>query len=632
MCGIAGQIRLDNAPVDSDLLQEMAHRLQHRGPDDEGFFQDGSLGLAFRRLSIIDLESGHQPIANEDGTIWLVCNGEIYNFVELRDSLLRKGHKFRSRSDVEVIVHLYEETGPRCVESMNGMFAFALWDSRSRRLLLARDRVGKKPLFYYHNPRSLTFASELQALLSDPQIPRHVDPVALAQYLQFWYIPAPRTIFQGVRKLPPASILLCDSNGVQLERYWDLDFAHKETFPENEWAERILDIAQDAVRIRLMSDVPLGALLSGGLDSSTIVALMSRLLSEPVRTFSIGFEEDAYNELPYARQVAICLGTDHREEIVRPNATQVLPMLLRHYGEPFGDDSCIPTYYLAQLARQQVKVALSGDGGDEAFGGYPRLWQYLTFRPGNSLYGLVVEHLKGICGRTRPPWASHNGSLWKDFVRELAFRVEEICRPVHRYAHAWIVWKGGLKNVLSQDVVAHLREDFLEPWKNILRKTKGWHPLDRLLYLDICTYLPGDLQTKMDIASMAASLEVRSPLLDYRILELTAAMPSAFKQHDRETKILFRRAIRSLLPTEIVQRGKQGFGMPISEWLRGQLRPMVQDMLLSDRGVWRDYFRPATVENMLQEHLAGHRDWGRHLWLLLCFEVWARTFLNGDRP
>ncbi|MGC9025437.1 MAG: asparagine synthase (glutamine-hydrolyzing) [Chloroflexia bacterium] len=633
MCGIAGQLRFDDMPVDRALLSQMARVQQHRGPDDEGFLQDGLLGLAFRRLSVIDVAGGHQPMCNEDRTIWLVCNGEIYNFAELRENLIRRGHAFCTYSDVEVIVHLYEELGPRCVERLNGMFALALWDSRHKRLILARDRVGKKPLFYFHGPRFFSFASELQALLADNCIPRRVDPIALAQYLQFWYIPAPRTIFQGVSKLPPACILVCDHNGVRVERYWDLNFARKESFSEDEWIERIGEILRDAVRIRLVSDVPLGALLSGGLDSSTVVALMAGLLNEPVHTFSIGFEEDAYNELPYARQVAAFLGTEHREEMVRPDAAALLPKLMHHYGEPFGDESCIPTYCLARLARQEDKVALSGDGGDEAFGGYPRTWQYLAFRPGESLRGLMVEQFRAVVGKARPSWASEGASLWKEFIRELAFRLKEVYRPVQRYAHGWIVWKEGVENVLNRDLAACLHgEDFLEPWEDIFRKTKGWDPLDRLLYLDIRTYLPGDLQTKMDIASMAASLEVRSPLLDYRLLELAATMPPRLKQREGETKVLFRRTVRPLLPPEIVRRGKQGFGMPIGDWLRGDLRPLVEDLSLG--GLWRDYFRPAVVEQMVREHLAGERDWGRHLWLLLCFEVWARCFLGqpGRNP
>ena len=489
MCGIAGQLRFDDMPVDKTLLSRMTQAQRHRGPDDEGIHQDGPLGLAFCRLSIIDIAGGHQPMSNEENTVWLVCNGEIYNFPEIRDDLIRRGHTFRTRTDAEVIIHLYEEMGTRCVDRLNGMFAFALWDSRRKRLLLARDRIGKKPLFYYHGPHFLSFASELQALLCDHQIPRQVDPVALAQYLQFWYIPAPRTIFQGISKLPPATVLLCEHGQIRQERYWDLNFARKETLSEEEWIERTLEVMRDAVRIRLVSDVPLGVLLSGGLDSSTIAALMNRLANNPVRTFSIGFEEDAYNELPYARQVAAFLGTEHHEEVIRPDAADLLPRLMRHYGEPFGDDSCIPTYHLARLARQEVKVALSGDGGDEAFGGYPRTWQYLAFRPGASLRGLLVEQAKAVFAKARPSWASADMPLWKGFGHELAFRLREIFRPVQRYAHAWIVWKDGVENLLNPEVAASLRrEDFLQPWEDVLRRTQGWDALDRLLYLDISTY------------------------------------------------------------------------------------------------------------------------------------------------
>ena len=631
MCGIVGQVRFDGEPVEEALLRRMGGLLVHRGPDDEGFYVDGPLGLGMRRLSIIDVAGGHQPLANEDGSVWIVCNGEIYNCPELRRELEQKGHRFATRTDVEVIVHLFEEMGERCVARLNGMFAFAIWDARRRRLVLARDRLGKKPLHYAVTHNALTFASEIPPILDDPAIERNVDLLALQQYLRLWYVPGPRTMFEGIRKLPPAHILVCEGGLVRLERYWDLDFSRKLNLSEAEWSERVLELLQDAVRIRLVSDVPLGALLSGGVDSSTVVALMSRLCSQPVKTFSIGFEEEGYNELPYARQVAQHLGTEHHEEIVRPDAAEVLPKLVWHYGEPFGDESSIPTYYVSRLARQHVTVALSGDGGDESFGGYPRLAEYLAFSAARSLRGLAADQVKGILSADRSLVAALDPRRWLAFGRELGFRAREIIDPMERYAHAWTVWQGGLASVLTPEVRAAARDlRALAPLARAWRRTRGWEAMDRLFYLELMTYLPDDLQVKMDIASMAASLEVRAPFLDYRLVELAASMPARLKIDEGQTKVLLRRIVDPLLPPDICRRGKWGFSMPIGRWLAGDLRPMMEDLLLDGTCRGRGFFRPDAVRDLVEAHVAGRRDWGRQLWLLLNFELWLRTFV--DKP
>lgn len=626
MCGIVGKLNIDSSPVAENLIRRMCALTIHRGPDDEGIYLDGALGLGMRRLSIIDVTGGRQPMSNEDGTVWIVCNGEIYNFPELRAALEKKGHHFATRSDIEVIVHLYEEVGERCVTQLNGMFAFALWDAQRQKLLLARDRLGKKPLHYALTRDGLVFASEIPPILEDPAVERRVNLLALQQYLKLWYVPGPLTMFEGILKLPPAHILACADGQVRLERYWDLDFSKKLTLSETEWSERILDLLQDAVRIRLLSDVPLDALLSGGIDSSAVVALMNRFCDSPVKTFSIGFDEDDYNELPYARQVAQYLGTDHYDEIVRPDAAEVLPKLVWHYGEPFGDESCIPTYYVSRLARQHVTVALSGDGGDESFGGYPRLANYLAFRPVNSLRGLASSRIKGLWSQEQPLRAALNPEGWRDFGRELLFRLQEILDPMERYSHHWIVWKDSPLTIETRRMMSGRR--VLAPLDAVWQRTRGWEPLDRLFYLDLLTYLPDDLQVKIDIASMAASLEVRAPFLDYRLVELAASMPPELKIREGRTKVLLRQIVKPLLPSAILERGKMGFSMPIGRWLAKELRPLMEDLLLNASYGKHGFFQPEVVQAMVQAHTSGRQDYSRHLWLLLNFELWHQTFLG----
>ncbi len=627
MCGIVGKLSF-TGPVDQAQIQRMCALSSHRGPDDEGIYLNGQVGLGTRRLSVIDVEGGHQPLSNEDGTIWLTCNGEVYNFTELRTSLEARGHRFATRTDTEVIVHLYEEEGPYCVERLNGMFAFALWDTRSRTLLLARDRLGEKPLHYAVTSHGLVFASEIAPILQDPDVERRVNLPALLQYLRIGYVPSPLTMVEGIRKLPPAHFLTWYDGQVRLERYWDVRL-DKLILPEEEWLERIQSLLQDAVRIRLISDVPLGALLSGGLDSSIVVGLMSRFLDQPVKTFSIGFEEQEYNELPFARLVARYFGTEHHEEIVRPEAARVLPLLIRHYGEPFGDESCIPTYYLCRMARRHVTVALSGDGGDENFGGYPRIARYLAFSSAHSLRGLVATEVKSILADKNPFAALFNPSRWRAWGNELIYRLREIIFPLERYAHHWVVWKEEAQNILSPDLgVTIYSRQSLAPFREAWGRTHRQPQIDRLLYLDLMTYLPDNLQVKIDIASMANSLEVRAPFLDYRLVELAAAMPGYLKIDQGRTKVLLRRLARSLLLPEICERGKQGFSPPLERWLASDLKPMVTDLLLDSPLRQRGFFHPPTVEHIVKTHMAGRKNYGRNIWLLLNFELWCRDFLD----
>lgn len=623
MCGIVGKFNFTGEPISPDHIIKMCRTLIHRGPDDEGVYTDDLVGLGIRRLSIIDVAGGHQPLSNEDKTIWIVFNGEIYNYPELNKWLKSKGHSFTTNTDTEAIIHLYEEMGDECVKQLNGMFAFAIWDSRKQKMLLARDRLGKKPLHYMVNNNRLIFSSEIPPILEDPSVERSLDIVALQQYLRLWFVPSPRTMFEGIRKLPPAHFLVCENARIRIERYWDVDFSQKQSLTDTQWGEKILGLLDDAVRIRLMSDVPLGAFLSGGVDSSTVVSLMSRFINQPVKTFSIGFEDINYNELPYARQVARYLGTEHHEEIIKPDAAKILPKLVWHYGEPFGDDSCIPSYYVSKMARQYVTVALSGDGGDENFGGYPRIPHYLSFNPVNSIRGLLIEWLKGIFYQGK----QQNSLYQRGFINELAFRVGEILDPMERYTHEWLVWDHGISGLLTPDlVVTNLDHQVLGHLDNMWSRTKEWDPIDRLLYLEIMTYLPDDLQVKFDIASMAASLEVRSPLLDYRLVELAASMPSNLKFRDGESKYLFKKVVGPLLPQMIPNRLKQGFSMPIGNWLRNELRPMVENLLL-DPSTKRGIFKDEIIRDMVRRHLSGNFDYGRHLWLLLNFEIWYDTFL-----
>jgi asparagine synthase (glutamine-hydrolysing) len=624
MCGITGIINFKSVPADAPLIHRMCDLITHRGPDDDGFFFDGPVGLGMRRLSIIDVAGGRQPIANEDGTLHIVFNGEIYNFQELRQRLQAQGHRFATNSDTETILHLYEEKGEACVESLNGMFAFALWDAKRCKLFIARDRLGKKPLHYLQSAGGLAFSSEIAPLLEVPGFQRRVNLTALSQYLRLWYVPAPLTMFQGIYKLPPGHTLVVENGQVRIQRYWDVNFSDKLELSEEDWCGRLFELIDDAVKIRMISEVPLGAFLSGGLDSSAVVALMSRHSTRPIKTFSLGFDDPRFNELPHALEVARHLGSEHHEEVIRPNAAEVLPTLVRHYGEPFGDESCIPTYYVARMARKHVTVALSGDGGDENFGGYPRLKHYLAFNPLDSIRGLLSTSVRnGFTPDSRPgaTLAARRG-----FISELGFRVQEILDPMERYTHEWIVWKDGIHGLLSRAALAQApRRGTLAPLELTWQRTKGWTPIDRLLYLEMMTYLPDDLQVKMDIASMAVSLEVRSPLLDYRLIELTAKMPAELKFRQTRTKYLFRKMVEPLLPPAITQRAKWGFSMPIRDWLKDELKPMVQDLILSENAS-DGLFNHAAVTQIVNHHLAGEFDYSRHLWLLLNFELWQREF------
>ncbi len=610
----------------------MCAALAHRGPDGRGMFVDAGVGLGIQRLRVIDLVTGDQPIFNEDRAVVVVLNGEIYNYRELRSQLQTRGHSFATSGDTEVIAHLYEEHGPNCFSFLHGMFAIAIWDARQRQLLLARDRVGKKPLFYCERDGILSFASELNALMQDRDIPRDIDHHALDAYLAYQYVPAPMSAFRAVRKLPPASVLTFHGGNSSIARYWRLDYRHKLRLPsQREYDERIRDELRRAVRRRMVSDVPLGAFLSGGIDSSAVVAAMAEASTESVKTFSIGFSSDRVNELPRARLIAQRFATNHEEFVVRPDAIELLPKIVEHYGEPFGDASALPTFYLSEMASRHVTVALNGDGGDESFAGY-------------SLYAanLLLTRLAGLPRPLRLALSRFqrllptSGRIDSTFSRARRMAKTIALPPAQRFL-AYRTHLDGLptEELYTDEYRRHLSDSPVSsvietPWSDSL----STDPLDRMLDVDISTYLSGQLLTKVDVASMAHSLECRSPLLDHEFMEFAASLPGELKLAGRNRKVAFRRALRGWVPDEILNGRKQGFVLPLNEWFRGELRGYAREVLLDEAALDRGYFRPERLVALLDRHEAGDEDNSRRIWNLLVFELWHRRFVDGasSRP
>lgn len=629
MCGICGRLNFDSErPVGAPLLRRMTNALSHRGPDGDGIFINGPVGLGHRRLKIIDLtENGRQPMPNEDGTIWITFNGEVYNFPDLRERLIRRGHRFRSKTDTETVLHLYEEEGPACVRALRGMFSFAIWDARTQTLFLARDRAGKKPLYYQIDRGGLRFASEIKAILMDPEVEATPDFEGIHHYLSFGYVPHPATAFRGIRALPPAHVATIRDGRLTVERYWRLQYGVKHPGSEQDLAQELVHHLEDAVKVRMISDVPLGAFLSGGIDSSAVVAMMSRHAAEPVRTFSIGFDTAEYDERHYARLVAERFGTRHEEFVVRPDAAGILPMLVWHYDQPFADSSAIPTYYVAQITRQHVTVALNGDGGDEGFGGYERyvaqqLAGRLDWLPGTARRGLQAA--VGLV-----PRGGRRGSLRARGRRFL----EGLLQPPDRRYSRWVFHftadrKAELYHPDFAAAVPPMESE--ELLIRAFRTSDGADLLDAVMDVDTRTYLPDDLLVKVDVASMMNGLEARSPFLDHALLEFAARIPSHLKLRGREKKVLLRTALRGILPDAILERPKMGFGVPIDRWLREDLRSLAYDTLLGRRATDRVYFRPEVVRSYLDEHVAGRASWHYLLWNLLMLELWHRTFIDGD--
>ncbi len=627
MCGICGFVYPHgDHPIDEMLLRKMCTVIAHRGPDDEGYYTDERAALGMRRLSIIDLVTGDQPVANEDESLWLVFNGEIYNYRILHAELEKKGHRFATRSDTEVIVHAYEEYGDRCVEKFNGMFAFALWDTRREKLLIARDHLGIKPLYYWVGGDGLVFGSELKCLVAHPLVPTEIDLVALDQFLTLEYIPSPRTIFKEVRKLPPGHLLIYEGGEVRVQQYWDVPVRD---VPQDEdtAAEMLRELIDEAVRIQLMSDVPLGAFLSGGIDSSTVVAAMARSSDAAVKTFSIGFDDATYNELPYARGVARRYATDHTEEILQPEIADLAERLLRHLDEPFGDFSIFPTYLVSQVARQKVKVVLSGDGGDELFGGYDTyvaqamdsLYRYLPKRlrqdilpalfaripPRPEKKGLINKAKRFIEGASLPDSLQH--TRWMMFMTQ---------------ADKADLYTPEMRAALNGDSSAAIMESYFA-------NRAGFSPLSQQQYVDIKTYLVDDILTKVDRMSMAVSLEARVPLLDYRIVELAVNLPARMKLYRGQTKRILKKAMADRLPEAVLTKPKQGFSIPLKNWLRAELKPMMLDLLSSESIFRRGLFSAETIAAWIDEHLNGEANHSHRLWALMVFELWNRQVLDA---
>ena len=623
MCGIAGIADVTGAPVSERLLRAMTDAQAHRGPDGEGFVVRGAAGLGHRRLAIIDLNTGDQPMATEDGRVWIVFNGEIYNYRELRRELETAGARFRTASDTEVILRAWEADGPACVGRLRGMFTFAILDDRRRQLFLARDHTGIKPLVYAWDGRRLVFASEIKGVLADPSVDRALDLEALGQYLTLHYVPAPRTAFRAVRKLPPASTLTLSLDGGEpvVHRYWRLRMEPELGVSETEWIERVRAGLDDAVRSQMVSDVPIGAFLSGGLDSSTVATLMARASSAPVRTFSIGFDEADFDELRYARQVAQRYGTDHYEMVVKPDAVEVLPRLVAQFDEPFADASAIPTYYVAKITREHVTVALSGDGGDEGFAGYRRYAQAeaLSARMDHGLGALTRPLLRAASALVPPdvPGQAYAGLLGAPAI-DRYFRLVSYQR------------RDTLARLLDGDLRA-AAGGAADPaaFRALAAESGSADHVTQLQYVDVHTYLPDDILAKVDRTSMLVSLESRVPLLDHRLLELLGRMPRALKLRDGAGKWALKRAMADLLPAEILSRRKMGFGVPLAAWFRGELREMLRDVVLSPRAAQRGWLRAAEVRRIVDLHERGGRDCSARLWALLWLELWARQWVDG---
>jgi len=628
MCGIAGFVDLwdatsiRSAEERAVSLDRMCRIIRHRGPDDQGVMLKPGVALGMRRLAIIDLVTGHQPISGEDGSVTIVFNGEIYNFQETKPKLEARGHTFKTHSDTEAIVHAYEEHGPACLKELRGMFAFAIWDDKAQSLFVARDRAGKKPLYYTTTSSgTFVFGSELKTLLEHPDVERELNPLALDAYFTLGYVPDPLSIFRNIHKLPPGHYLTFTKGRVDVQQYWDFDFREEPKRSEADYVAELRDLLDESVRLRLISDVPLGAFLSGGIDSSTVVGLMARHMGQPVKTFSIGFHEDSYNELEYARLTAKKFGTDHHEFFVTPDICAIVDELVWHFDEPFADSSAIPTYMVSKLARDYVTVILSGDGGDELFGGYTR---YVVERKRGGFERLPKPLREGLM---RPLSERLPHATWgRNYLHNVSLD------PIARYLDSVSVFTSlNRKALYTPDFFQKLGQGGYAGnlFRELADQVKTDEPLDRLLYVDSKTYLPGDILTKVDRMSMAVSLEARAPLLDHKLIDFVTGVPASLKLAGFETKHLLKEAVKDLIPAEILHRPKQGFGVPIQEWINQQLRSRIRDTLRDARTRQRGYINSNYLDILLDEHERGRRDHSMGLWSLLMLELWHRRFLDG---
>ena len=626
MCGIAGVYEYATGrPVETQALLDMLSVIRHRGPDDEGTYVHNNFAMGMRRLSIIDLAGGKQPISNEDGSVTVVFNGEIYNYRELREKLRARGHKLVTASDTEVIVHLYEELGQDCVRELRGMFGFALWDAARQRLFIARDRLGIKPLYYLEHRGCLIFASEIKAILQHPHVTADVNMDALSQFISLKYVPAPQTMFAGIRCVPPGHTITCDPQKLEVKSYWQLSFARDENYnaSEEKCAEQLAELLRECVKLHLVSDVPFGAFLSGGVDSSTIVALMSQLLDRPVKTFSVGFDGNgaAYSELPYARLVSKRYETDHHEILVRPSDLMNLAeKVVWHLDQPIADNACVANYMVAELASRHVKMVLTGEGGDELFAGYARyageaMWSWFRNIP-QPARSLAVRLSKRIPGFRRP---------------KLALFALSQPSEVTRLTNWFPLFNSEMRAQLLSDQFKRATSDASAEriFAEHLAATDATDSLSRMLYLDTKLWLPDDLLARGDKTSMASSLEARVPLLDHKLVEFAASLPPHMKLKGLTRKYLLKKVARRWLPSEVIDRKKEGFPMPFSIWFRNEARDFVRDLLSPATLKRRGLFDVAYVEQLLQHHESGVADHGSLLWGLLSLELWHRIFLDS---
>jgi asparagine synthase (glutamine-hydrolysing) len=626
MCGICGIYNFGSFnPVNQALIRVMCSTMVHRGPDEEGLWIDGNIGLGHRRLSIIDLSTGQQPMSNEDGTIWIVFNGEIYNYRDINIYLKEKGHNFRTRCDTETIIHLYEEKGEDFLKELRGMFAIALWDARNKKMILARDRLGKKPLYYFLDKDRIIFASELKAILCDQTVQKEIDPTGLSDYLSFLYVPAPKTIFKKIKKLEPASYMVISKEGIRIGRYWNLSCKSDSSKSLSAYISELKEHFIDCVESRIESDVPLGAFLSGGIDSSAVVIAMSKLLNIPVNTTSIGFRESGFNELPYAQIVAEIAKTNHHEYILKPDFIEYLPDIIWHLDEPFADSSALPTYLLCKMTKQNVTVALSGDGGDENFAGYSR---YIS--------AFLENHFRHIS-----PWLSRVLikpflKILPEYLRGYNFLENLTISPEQAMANTFFYFDKDLKKrIFSEPLKRELGDyssfSFIEQY---FRDCDSDDLITRLEYVDVRTYLPEDILMKVDKMSMAHSLEVRAPFLDHKMVEFVFSIPSQYKLNSNGGKYILKKMLSEWLPSEILYRKKSGFAVPIDFWFRGKLKNLMENVLFEKRTLERGYFNPDCIKwlwERYQKHPFYQIDLSHHLWALFVFELWNRIYMDGER-
>ena len=627
MCGIAGKYNIrNNESVSPDLIEKMCSSMAYRGPDDAGVYVDGPVGLGHRRLSIIDLSPlGHQPMGTSDGSLWITFNGEIYNFLELRKNLIEKGYTFKSNSDTEVLLYLYREYGEQCLRHLRGMFAFAIWDKKGQTLFLARDRIGKKPLFYYFDGKTLLFASEIKAILEDSIVKREINFEAFNDYFKYLYVPDPKTIYNNIHKLKPGHYMTCSSEGIAVKEYWDVSFSSVSDRSLDETCETLLDVLDESVRLRMISDVPLGAFLSGGIDSSGVVALMAHNNDKPITTCSIGFDSKTFDEIAFARTVAEKFKTDHHEFTVKENAEAVINDLAYYFDEPFADSSAVPTYYVSKLARQKVTVALSGDGGDENFAGYEKYFlDDVENRIRSKVPGLIRRRIAPILG-----------GLLSGMDQTLFKRAATLCHTLaHEPDYGFYltntefddrIWQRSVRDEIKKKINGY---DPYSVTRHYYHKADTESHLSRILYVDLKTYLPGDILVKVDRMSMANSLEVRAPILDHNIIELAAAIRPDLKYNRGDKKYVLKQSFKKILPPEIMYRKKMGFSVPLANWMRGELRELAESALFDKNAGLSHFFKMPVVREIWDRHQSGKMNHAAILWALLMFELWFRRFMK----